>query len=86
MWHPFETREVGRDIATIAVGDLVSVPFNVACGLCRPLGSALAQTAYIDRTFRGNNRYSATGQLAIGLVSAVLGSAASSASLSSRLH
>ncbi|QYJ22644.1 formaldehyde dehydrogenase, glutathione-independent [Achromobacter sp. ES-001] len=30
-----EVIEVGRDVETLAVGDLVSVPFNVACGRCR---------------------------------------------------
>ncbi len=29
--------EVGRDVETLAVGDLVSVPFNVACGYCPDL-------------------------------------------------
>ena len=27
--------EAGRDVETLAVGDIVSVPFNVACGRCR---------------------------------------------------
>jgi len=30
-----EVIEKGRDVETLAVGDLVSVPFNVACGRCR---------------------------------------------------
>jgi glutathione-independent formaldehyde dehydrogenase len=30
-----EVVEVGRDVETLVVGDLVSVPFNVACGRCR---------------------------------------------------
>jgi glutathione-independent formaldehyde dehydrogenase len=30
-----EVLEAGRDVQFIAVGDLVSVPFNVACGRCR---------------------------------------------------
>lgn len=30
-----EVIEVGRDVETLSVGDLVSVPFNVACGRCR---------------------------------------------------
>ena len=30
-----EVLEVGRDVETLAKGDLVSVPFNVACGRCR---------------------------------------------------
>lgn len=30
-----EVIEVGRDVEFIGVGDLVSVPFNVACGRCR---------------------------------------------------
>ena len=30
-----EVVEVGRDVETLAHGDLVSVPFNVACGRCR---------------------------------------------------
>ena len=30
-----EVIEVGRDVVFIKVGDLVSVPFNVACGRCR---------------------------------------------------
>lgn len=30
-----EVVEVGRDVETISVGDLVSVPFNIACGRCR---------------------------------------------------
>jgi glutathione-independent formaldehyde dehydrogenase len=30
-----EVVEVGRDVEFIKVGDLVSVPFNVACGRCR---------------------------------------------------
>jgi glutathione-independent formaldehyde dehydrogenase len=29
-----EVVEVGRDVETLKVGDLVSVPFNVACGRC----------------------------------------------------
>ncbi len=30
-----EVLEVGRDVETLAPGDIVSVPFNVACGRCR---------------------------------------------------
>src|ERR1700730_11878328 len=30
-----EVIEVGRDVEFIRVGDLVSVPFNIACGRCR---------------------------------------------------
>ena len=30
-----EVIEKGRDVETLQVGDLVSVPFNVACGRCR---------------------------------------------------
>lgn len=30
-----EVIELGRDVETLKVGDLVSVPFNVACGRCR---------------------------------------------------
>ncbi|SDC63864.1 glutathione-independent formaldehyde dehydrogenase [Massilia sp. PDC64] len=30
-----EVIEVGADVETLSVGDLVSVPFNVACGRCR---------------------------------------------------
>ncbi|MGO4329250.1 formaldehyde dehydrogenase, glutathione-independent [Cupriavidus sp. 2TAF22] len=30
-----EVVEVGRDVETLARGDIVSVPFNVACGRCR---------------------------------------------------
>ncbi len=30
-----EVIEVGRDVETLTIGDLVSVPFNVACGRCR---------------------------------------------------
>src|SRR5690242_18383158 len=30
-----EVIEVGRDVETLEKGDLVSVPFNVACGRCR---------------------------------------------------
>ena len=30
-----EVIETGRDVEFIKVGDLVSVPFNVACGRCR---------------------------------------------------
>lgn len=37
------------------------------------IGSALAQTAYIDRAFRGGS-YSATTQLGLGLLGAALGS------------
>src|ERR1700736_505335 len=29
-----EVIEIGRDVETIRIGDLVSVPFNVACGRC----------------------------------------------------
>lgn len=29
-----EVVEVGRDVENLRVGDLVSVPFNVACGRC----------------------------------------------------
>ena len=30
-----EVAEVGRDVEFLKVGDLVSVPFNIACGRCR---------------------------------------------------
>jgi glutathione-independent formaldehyde dehydrogenase len=30
-----EVIEKGREVECLAVGDLVSVPFNVACGRCR---------------------------------------------------
>ena len=30
-----EVVELGRDVETLSVGDLVSVPFNIACGRCR---------------------------------------------------
>jgi len=30
-----EVAEVGRDVEYIQIGDLVSVPFNIACGRCR---------------------------------------------------
>src|SRR5881409_3062493 len=30
-----EVVEKGRDVETLDVGDLVSVPFNIACGRCR---------------------------------------------------
>ena len=30
-----EVIEIGPDVETLRVGDLVSVPFNVACGRCR---------------------------------------------------
>src|SRR5215471_6009513 len=30
-----EVIEAGRDVGFIKVGDLVSVPFNIACGRCR---------------------------------------------------
>ena len=30
-----EVIEVGRDVEYIHVGDIVSVPFNIACGRCR---------------------------------------------------
>lgn len=40
------------------------------------LGGAIASAAYIDRAFRGNNNYSAGANLAIGLLGAILGSAA----------
>ncbi|HVX44369.1 MAG TPA: formaldehyde dehydrogenase, glutathione-independent [Mycobacteriales bacterium] len=30
-----EIIEIGRDVETLQVGDLVSVPFNIACGRCR---------------------------------------------------
>jgi glutathione-independent formaldehyde dehydrogenase len=30
-----EVAEIGRDVEYIKVGDLVSVPFNIACGRCR---------------------------------------------------
>ena len=38
------------------------------------LGSALAQSTYIDRSFSGGNQYSATNQIAFGLVGAIVGS------------
>lgn len=38
------------------------------------LGSAVAQSAYIDRSFKSGNQYSATNQLALGLVGAIVGS------------
>src|SRR5260370_4614736 len=31
-----EVIEKGRDVEYLEIGDLVSVPFNVACGRCRP--------------------------------------------------
>lgn len=37
------------------------------------LGGAVANAAYVDNAFRGGN-YSATGQLAVGILGAVLGS------------
>ena len=30
-----EVVEIGRGVETMKIGDLVSVPFNVACGHCR---------------------------------------------------
>src|SRR4029079_15129333 len=30
-----EVVECGRDVETVKIGDLVSVPFNVSCGRCR---------------------------------------------------
>lgn len=30
-----EVIEIGKDVETLSIGDLVSVPFNVACGRCR---------------------------------------------------
>src|SRR2546421_12718255 len=30
-----EIIEIGRDVEYLRIGDLVSVPFNVACGRCR---------------------------------------------------
>ena len=30
-----EVTENGRDVEFLEIGDLVSVPFNVACGRCR---------------------------------------------------
>ena len=30
-----EVIEVGRDVEFIRMGDIVSVPFNIACGRCR---------------------------------------------------
>ena len=30
-----EVIEAGRDVEFVKVGDLVSVPFNIACGRCR---------------------------------------------------
>src|SRR5258707_6212515 len=30
-----EIIEIGRDVEYLSIGDLVSVPFNVACGRCR---------------------------------------------------
>jgi hypothetical protein len=38
------------------------------------LGSSFAQAAYIDRAFKPGNNYSATNQLAIGILGAVIGS------------
>ncbi len=32
--HGRSDRDPGRDVETLAIGDLVSVPFNVACGRC----------------------------------------------------
>lgn len=40
------------------------------------LGGAVASAAYIDRAFRGGNSYSAGANLAIGILGAILGSAA----------
>ena len=38
------------------------------------IGSALAQTTYIDRAFRNGNRYSSTQQLGLGILGAIVGS------------
>lgn len=38
------------------------------------LGSALAQSTYIDRSFRAGSQYSASNQLALGLAGAIVGS------------
>ena len=38
------------------------------------LGSTVSQAAYIDRAFRGNNNYSALGQVGMGILGAVIGS------------
>ena len=35
-----EVIEKGRDVENLKIGDLVSVPFNVACGRCRSLQRA----------------------------------------------
>ena len=35
-----EVVEIGRDVETLKLGDLVSVPFNVACGRCAMQGHA----------------------------------------------
>ena len=40
-----EVIENGKDVELIDVGDLVSVPFNVACGRCRDLDPARSQVA-----------------------------------------
>lgn len=43
------------------------------------LGGAVASAAYIDRSLRGSNNYSAGANLAVGLLGAMLGSVADSA-------
>ena len=40
-----EVAEVGRDVEFIKVGDLVSVPFNIACGRCRNCKGATPASA-----------------------------------------
>lgn len=37
------------------------------------IGSAIAQSAYIDRSFKGGNNYSATNQVVLGIVGAIAG-------------
>src|SRR5271165_4850720 len=41
-----EVIEAGRDVEFIKVGDLVSVPFNIACGRCRNVNPARPGAAY----------------------------------------
>lgn len=42
-----EVLEAGKDVETLEVGDIVSVPFNVACGRCRLCKAVGAQRAHL---------------------------------------
>jgi glutathione-independent formaldehyde dehydrogenase len=58
-----EVLEAGRDVETLKVGDIVSVPFNVACGRCR---SCKEQHTGVCLTVNGSRAGGAYGYVDMG--------------------